>query len=189
VVLFLLVGGAVADRFSRSMVLVVSNLGTALTQGTVACLLISGTYDLAAIAALEFLNGTLTAFTSPAMRGVVPQLVGDTERQRANSLLGSARNAISVTGPVVSGVVVTAFGGGWAIAFDAATYLVAAFCMARLQLPQQAASKPSTLLQDIREGWGGFLALTWVPVMVAAFAVINCVYVGVWNVLGRARAG
>jgi MFS family permease len=182
--LFLLIGGAVADRLPRGTVLLVSNLGAAATQGTAAFLLVSGEYHLAAIAAIEFLNGTLTAFTSPALRGIVPQLVDAGQKQRANSLLGSAKSAVSIAGPTVSGLVVSGFGGGWAIAVDAATYLVAAYCMGRLDLPQPTAAEPSTFLHDLKEGWTGFRSMTWVVTIVAAFAVTNCVYVGVWNVLG-----
>jgi MFS family permease len=181
---FLLIGGTLADRLPRRTVLLTSNLGAAATQGTAAYLLIGGHYHLAAIAALEFLNGTLTAFTTPALRGIVPQLVDAGQKQRANSLLASAKNAISVGGPAVSGLVVTGFGGGWAIAADAATYAVAAYCMARLDVPQPVAAGRSTFLHDLREGWTGFRSMTWVVTIVAAFAVTNCVYVGVWNVLG-----
>lgn len=185
-VLFLLVGGVVADRFSRRTVLLVSNLGAALTQSAVAVLLISGHFHLAAIAGLEFLNGVLSAFTAPALRGIVPQLVESTQRQRANSLLGSAKNATSILGPSVAGVAVIAVGGGWAIAVDAASYLAAAFCLARLQLPEPPKGKagPPGFFRELREGWTGFRALTWVCTIVLAFAVTNCVYVGVWNVLG-----
>lgn len=59
----LLVGGVVA-----------ANVGSALTQGSVAALLLSGHYALVLVAALEFLNGVLAAFTTPALRGAVPQL-------------------------------------------------------------------------------------------------------------------
>src|SRR5437764_7991095 len=43
---FLLIGGATADRFSRRTVLVLSNTGSALTQGAVATVLLTGHYSL-----------------------------------------------------------------------------------------------------------------------------------------------
>jgi MFS family permease len=183
-VVFLLLGGALADRFPRSTVLKVSNLGAALTQGIVAFLLLSGRYNLALIIAIEALNGTLSAFTQPAMRGIVPQLVEKSHIRRANSLLGSAKNAITVLGPTVSGVIVVTIGGGWAIAADAATFLVAAFCMSRLSLPQKVARAPRTVLTDIREGWTEFRSISWVWAVVASLCVTNCLRTGIWSVLG-----
>ncbi|MFD0327721.1 MFS transporter [Streptacidiphilus monticola] len=129
---FLLVGGATADRFSRRTVLIAANLGSGLTQGVVAALLLSGHYALGAVAALEFLNGSLAAFTTPALRGLVPELVPKDELRQANSLLASVSNAAKVFGPSVSGVLVAASGGGTAIAWDAASYLLAAACLTRL---------------------------------------------------------
>ncbi|NUW40195.1 MFS transporter [Nonomuraea rhodomycinica] len=182
--IFLLLGGAVADRFPRSTVLRLSNLGAGTTQGVVAFMLLSGGYHLAAIAVLQFVNGALTAFTTPAVRGIVPQLVADLHKQRANSLLGSAKNAISILGPAVAGVIVTTAGGGWAIAIDAVSYLIAALCMARLPLSGRPPTRGTTVLTDIRDGWAEFRSLTWVCVIVAAFSVTNCIYVGIWTVLG-----
>jgi Na+/melibiose symporter-like transporter len=101
---FVLLGGSVADRFSKGVVLWVSNLGAGLTQGVVAGLLILGHYDLVLVMVLEFCSGTLAAFTSPALRGVVPELVDTGSIQKANSLLSSARNGARVLGPTVAGV-------------------------------------------------------------------------------------
>lgn len=182
-VLFLLVGGVVADRFPRSKVLIVSNVGAAVSQGAVATIIVLGTYNLTVIISLEFLNGTFSAFTSPAMRGIVPELVDKTQIQRANSLLGSSRNAIKIFGPTVAGLIVVAVGGGWALAIDAASYLVAAWCMARLPLAQQMTSKGS-VLADIRHGWAGFRSITWVWTIVIVFCVTNCIQVAIWTVLG-----
>jgi MFS family permease len=181
---FLLLGGAVADRFSRSAVLVASHLGAGLTQGAMAALLISGRYDLGTVAALSALNGTLQAFTSPALRGIVPQLVKPAAIQRANSLLATTRNASRILGPSVAGVLVATVGGGWAVAADAASYLLAALCLARLRLPGRVATAPSTILADIRTGWHAFRGTTWLWTVTAAFSLTNVVQAGVWGVLG-----
>jgi MFS family permease len=182
---FLLVGGAASDRFSRRTVLVAANLGSALTQGGVAGLLLSGHFSLPLVTALEFLNGVLTAFTTPALRGVVPQLVAKERLRQANSLLGSMRNATKVLGPSVSGVLVVAVGSGPAIAFDALTYLLAAGCLARLALADSVpADRRTGMLRDIREGWTQFRRIRWVWMAASAFCVMNLVQTGTWQILG-----
>ncbi len=186
---FLVVGGVIADRGSRRTVLIIANLGAALTQGGVAAILLAGSsFNLVAIAALQFFNGTFTAFASPALRGIVPQLVDVDRRQRANSLLGTVRTAATVLGPSIAGVVVVAVGGGWAIVADAVSYLISAFCMSRLNLPQPMARRQSNFFHELREGWTGFRSLRWVCITVIAFAVTNGIFVGVWNVLGPTLA-
>lgn len=137
----LLVGGAVADRFPRRTVLVAANLGSALTQGAVAALLLTGHYSLPAVAGLELLNGALAAFTTPALRGVLPQLVDKSQLRQANSALATTRNLTKILGPGLGGLLVVAAGSGPAIAFDAATYLIAAGLFLRLPLAGTASER------------------------------------------------
>jgi MFS family permease len=182
---FLLVGGAVADRFPRRTVLVAAHLGAACTQGAVAALLLTGRYSLPLVTALEFANGVLGAFTTPALRGIVPQLVAKSRLRQANSLLGSAGNATKILGPSLSGVLVVTVGSGPAIAFDALTYLVAAGFLARLSLTgTSGASQRNTVLGDIRDGWSAFRAVRWVWVGTLSFCLLNLVQTGTWQILG-----
>jgi MFS family permease len=182
---FLLIGGATADRFARRTVLVWSNLGSGLTQGTVAALLLTGHFSLAPVALLELLNGILAAFTTPALRGFVPELVGRNQIQQANALLSSIRNATKIFGPSLSGILVAVTGGGPAIAFDAATYLFAALCLRQLSTTSRPAKAArSGILTDIREGWGQFIGLRWVWTVSATFCVVNLVQTGTWQILG-----
>lgn len=187
-VAFLLIGGAVADRFSRSTVLKLSNLGAASTQGLVAFLLLSGGYNIALIIVLEFLNGSLTAFTQPAMRGIIPQLVDKAQIRRANSLMASAKNAITILGPTAAGITVATVGGGWAIALDSASYLLAAYCISRIRITEEIARSSRSVLSDIRDGWSEFRSIPWVWSVVASLAVTNLLKTGIWSVLGPAIA-
>jgi MFS family permease len=182
--LFQLVGGAVADRFSRSTVLVASHLGSAAAQASAAALLLTGNYSLGALAALAVVNGTSQAVGSPALTGIVPELVDRPLIQRSNALLGATRNATKVIGPSVAGLVVVGAGGGWAVAVDAASYLVAAACLARLRLPAPVRAAGTSMLRDLREGWSVFCSLSWVWTASLAFGLINFVQAGVWGVLG-----
>jgi MFS family permease len=185
-VLFLLIGGVVADRFSRSAVMQLSHLMAAGTQGLVAALLLTGTAELWMIISLEALNGVVSAFTFPAMQGVVPLVVPRTHIQQANALLGFTRNGLNVLGPTVAAIIVVTAGSGWAIAADALTWAIAAFCMSRVQLPPAARkleARPS-MVADLKEGWDSFIERTWVWVVVLAFGVMNAIWAGAFFTLG-----
>ncbi|WP_211770166.1 MFS transporter [Kutzneria sp. CA-103260] len=180
---FLLIGGATADRFSRRTVLVLSNIGSALTQGAVAAVLLTGHYSLALVSVLELLNGVLTAFTTPTLRGVLPELVEKTQLRQANSLLGTVRNATKVFGPSVSGLLVVAVGSGPAIAADAASFLVAAVCLSRLPLSGHVSGRKN-VLRDIHDGWTQFRTTPWLWPVTVAFCLVNLVLTGTWQILG-----
>ncbi|GGG01307.1 hypothetical protein GCM10007304_14100 [Rhodococcoides trifolii] len=182
---FLLIGGAASDRFSRGKVLMISNLCAAASQGMVAALLLGGHYQLGVIIALETVNGMSVAFTMPALRGILPQLVDHESLHRANSILSTSRNATKVLGPTIAGVVVATIGGGWAIAIDAMSFSIAALCMAQLRLATQTVTRSgqSGLVRNVREGWIEFRTRSWVVVVVATFAGCNFILGGVWLVL------
>lgn len=118
-----LLGGALADRFSRSTVLKVSYLGAGAAQAVFAVLRLTGTFHLGAFIVLQGVGGAMSAFTQPAARGVVPQLVPPDRLQKATSLLGGVRKGAMLLGPIVGAASAATVGGGWAIAFDAATHL------------------------------------------------------------------
>lgn len=180
----LLVGGAVGDRFSRRGVLVTSNLGAGLTQGAMATLLLTDHYKLLFVAALAAANGALEAFTSPALRGMVPELVASHDLQRANSLLAATQNGTSILGPTVAGLLVASVGGGWAIALDALSFVAAAGFFARLPAAPRPAARQARLMSDIGQGWRTFRAIPWVYTMALSFCALNLVNVGPWQILG-----
>lgn len=183
-VAFMLLGGAISDRHPRRTVLLVANVGAGLTQGAVAAVLLTGNYHLLAVAALEFANGALAAFTRPALRGILPELVPGTGLQRANALLATSRNATKIAGPTIAALLVTGFGGGWAIAADAISYLLAAVLLARVTSAGRTPAERSTVVADLREGWRAFRQVRWIWVLTVAACLLNLVYVGPRQVLG-----
>jgi MFS family permease len=190
-VVCLLVGGVVADRFSRITVMQVSHALTLLTQGVAAVLVISGHATLTQLTVIEALNGAVSAFTMPAMMGVVPLVVERSRLQQANALLSFSRSGLAVVGPAVAGGLVVSVGPGWALAVDALTYVVAILCLSRVRLPRTAAPAPSgaqrqrsSMVRDIREGWSEFTRREWLWVVVLVFGVLNAIHIGVIGVLG-----
>lgn len=186
-VVFLLIGGVIADRFSRSAVLQISHLLSALTQGAVAALVISGRGQLSQIIALEVLNGAVTAVTMPAIQGVVPQVVPRSHLQQANALLAFSRGGLTILGPTVAALLAVTVGPGWALAVDALTWLAAALCMLRVRLPRPGlAGEPRgmSLLGDLSSGWAEFTSQRWLWGVVLAFGVLNAIHSGAWLTLG-----
>ena len=72
---FVLVGGLVADRFSRTLVLQGSNVVSFLAQGAVGALVVTDHATIPSILTLVAIGGAASAFGMPATEGIVPQLV------------------------------------------------------------------------------------------------------------------
>lgn len=180
---FLLVGGVIADRWSRRTVLQVSHALTAATQGTVALMVLTDHVSIPAIILLEAANGAVSAFTLPALQGIVPQLVEPEQRQQATALMGFSRNITMVIGPAAAALLVAGPGAGWALAFDAFTYVVAIVLLTRVDLPGVIA-RGTSMVEELKEGWSAFTAHSWLWVSVVVVSVTNAIGAGAWTVLG-----
>ncbi|MBS44216.1 MAG: MFS transporter [Nocardioides sp.] len=189
-VLLLLWGGVIADRFPRNVVIQVSNIASAVTQGLIAALVITGTADLWMLIALSAVHGTVSAIAFPAMASIMPSLVPRSELQRANALMSLARASLTILGPTVSALLVVGVGPGWALAVDACTWLLSAVFLGFVHLPAKEPSEDEGqgTIAELREGWTYFRRTTWLWVVVLGFGVLNAIHMGAWFTLGPARA-
>ena len=182
-VLFLLVGGVWSDRLRRDVVLIGTDLAMFAAQATVAALLLAGVAELWQLAALQVVRGTAQAFFFPASTGIVPQVIPPAHLQQANALLRLTFSATNVLGAASGGVLVALVGAGWALAFDAATFLASAAFLSRLRL-EHTPIAVRNFLQELSEGWSEFWSRTWLWVIVVAAAFGNMAFSGGFVVLG-----
>lgn len=188
-VVFLLIGGVVADRIPRQHIMVVSGALAASTQAVVAFLVLSGTATIPSLMALSAVNGIVTAFAFPAASALVPQTVPADLLQPANAFNRLGANTAMIIGASVGGILVAAIGPGWVLVVDAATFAVAAvaFSLVRVRpiVMPTAARNP---LRDLRDGWREFTSHTWLWTVVLGFMLLNSAYAAALGVLGPAVA-
>jgi len=181
--LLVLLGGSLASHFRRNRLLVWAQVGQGCCQAAVAAVVLtgSGPYDLFPLAVL---NGTMAAVSSPALRGIVPELVPPSRISQANALLNTSRSAARVVGPSAAGLLVATVGGGYGILVDAVTFLVAAVCMARIDLPLSLPGSTRSLVRAIKDGWQYFRRRRWIWSVTGAWTIMNLIQMGAWQVLG-----
>ncbi|MGF0176739.1 MFS transporter [Streptomyces sp. Marseille-Q5077] len=181
-IFFLLMGGVLADRMSRSRMLFVGNLLAGAAQGALAVIVATGHASTTTVAVCGFLSGTAVAFTLPAAQGAVAQIVPAEQLQQANALLRLPSNAVKVLGPAVGGAIVALSGPAWALAWDALTFAVAAVLLLGLRL--DAPVTATSALSDLREGWTGFRSRTWLWTYTVAGAVLVAAWLAGFQLLG-----
>lgn len=181
---FLLIGGVVADRLPRQRVIVGADLLAGLFQALAAFLLITDVIALWQLVVLEALNGACFAFFLPATTGLVPQTVPARLLQPANALLRLSVNGTQIVGAGIGGVLVAAVGPGTALAVDAATFLLSAGCFALMRLPEASVAATDRFLAQLRTGWREFRSRRWLLVIVAQFSIVNAAVNGALFVLG-----
>lgn len=184
-VVFMLLGGAIADRLPRAVVLRGCNLVQGVVQSTTAVLVLTGRAEIWHLVALQAVAGTVFAVSYPAFLGMVPILLPVEERKAAFLLIGQAQSVVGIAGPAVSGVLVATAGPGWALAIDASTYLVAAALLSRVRLPPGDRSNArSSVIGDFVAGWAFARQLGWVIPAASASLIFNALVSGGITVLG-----
>ena len=188
-VALLLYGGVIADRFPRTLVLQFSNVASALSQGAIAVLVLSGHAEIWMLVVLSIVHGAVSGIGFPAMASAVPQLVPRSDLQPANALISLTRNGMMVLGPTIGALLVVTVGSGWALAVDALTWALAALLLVPVTIPpKESSGEPADTLRELREGWSFFWATPWLWIVVVGFGVLNLIHAGAWSTLGPAIA-
>jgi predicted MFS family arabinose efflux permease len=183
-VLFLLLGGVVADRFPRYRVMVGAELAAGVSFSVLAALFLLDSAHVPVVMALAAVNGIATAMFFPALTGIVPQVVPTERLQGANGLLRLSTNGSRILGLAIAGALIALFGTGWALAIDAVTFLISAALLAGVQVPNTRVDMGTSLLGDLRHGWREFSSRQWLWVIVLQFSILNAAMTAGLGVLG-----
>ncbi|MCP3804929.1 MFS transporter [Allokutzneria sp. A3M-2-11 16] len=183
-----LFGGVLADRLPRSVILQGTETAAALTQAAIAVSVLGGFASIPLLLGLSVANGAVSAIALPASSSIVPQTVPTTLLQQANALNRMLANTGRFAGAAAGGVLVAAFGSGWAIGANAGLFLVAALAYRRLRTAPVERSGRSRPFTELAEGWREFRSRTWLWVVVLQFMIVNAAASGGIFVLGPAIA-
>ena len=190
-VAFMLIGGVVADRFPRALVVGVSDITLSLLVMFNGVMFLTGHATILGLSIVAFLSGTLNALWWPAFNGIVPEVVPEENLQSANSLVGFGSNATNIFGIVLGGIIVATIGSGWAIFADGLTFLVAGALVFQLRSfgsTREQHDESPTVLQDLIHGWKEFSSRSWVISVVLGYTVIAMCFESVFAVVGPYHA-
>lgn len=151
---FMLVGGAITDRFSSRTVMLSSNLLRMIVVVLLAVLVVTGDIRLWMLYVLTFIFGVVDAFFFPAQGSIIPQLVDQEGLQVGNTIIQGTAQLSRFAGPVLAGTLIALLGGagkapvsgieyapdltgiGIAFGIDALTFMVSAISLWMMRIPQ-----------------------------------------------------
>jgi MFS family permease len=116
-----LYGGALADRGDKRRLMLITQSGLALTALTLGLLDVTGVVRIWQVMLLAGVLGVFTALDSPIRQSFVVEMVGPADLANAVALNSTTFNLARIVGPAASGVVIAAFGTGWAFLGNAAS--------------------------------------------------------------------
>ena len=176
--LFLLLGGAVADRASRRRIILTSDAIGAVVTAAIAALAATGALRIEHLYAAGLALGGTFAFRFPAYTAIVTELVPAELLTEANAARTLGMALGRTAGPIVAGVVIAYSGTPLAFGIDALTFVFSfvAFLAAHPAAPRAAAVAP--ILAQVREGISFVAATRWLWMALVALTFINLSYGG-----------
>lgn len=102
----MLAGGAVVDRTSPRLVMIVTNALRFLLVMYVAYMISQDTVDLASVFLMAFAFGVADAFFYPASTSIIPSLVSRDQLQAGNAIVQTTIHLGMTLGPVIAGLII-----------------------------------------------------------------------------------
>jgi MFS family permease len=167
-----LIGGALADRYSRRGMMIASDLARFAIIGTLAVLDGAGELSFGLLIALAVGFGAADGFFYPAAGGIVPLVVESHELASANTLIGISRQASFVIGPALAGSIYGVAGSAAVFGLNAITFLLSAAFLIPAR-PRAFEREPSEgTWKSIVEGVRYVVGVPWLWVGIAVTSVV-----------------
>ena len=160
-IVFSLIGGAIADAVDRKKLLYLTQTSMAVFALLLAILAFTGKITLWSIYFLTAMNAVAVSFDSPARQSLVPNLVPAKDLPGAFSMSSIAFQVGAIVGPALGGLVIAYMGIGFTYLFNALSYgavIIALILMGRV--PQQVKKREGAMVSigSIKEGVNLFSA-------------------------------
>ncbi|HWS02807.1 MAG TPA: MFS transporter [Gammaproteobacteria bacterium] len=187
VLVFGLVAGAVADRYSRYRLLWITQTLAMLQAFILGALTLSGHIQVEHILLLATTLGIIHAFEIPARHALVAGLVERAELPNAIALNSSLFNLARFLGPALAGILVAAFGEGPVFiinGFSFMTVLIALFAMRPRPAMHARPSNSGGALAGLRFAWRQ-VPLRYALGLVALISIAGTPYLVLMPVFAR----
>ena len=120
--LFSLWGGMVADRYSKRLILMITQASAGALALILGLLALTGTVQIWHVYALAFALGMVTVVDNPTRQSFAAEMVGRGGMPNAIALNSAVFNLARIAGPAVAGLVISAAGVPVAFLVNAASY-------------------------------------------------------------------
>ncbi|WP_425310891.1 MFS transporter [Ammonicoccus fulvus] len=134
--LFSTVGGALADRFSKRWLMIITNSIMSVNTLMLGVLVVTGTVQLWMVYLAALIEGTAFAVDAPARQSFVSEMVPREHLPNAISLNSTSFNSARLLGPGIAGFLITLIGTGGVLLANAVTYAGVILALATLDREQ-----------------------------------------------------
>jgi MFS family permease len=184
VLLFGVLGGAIADRLDRKRMVVVVNIGRALVLVALVATIVSGTVNIAVVLVALFVLGTAETFADSASSTLIPSLVAREDLGIANARMQGAFVLMNQLVAPPIGAFLFVVGMALPFATNAAAFALGALLVSRVATSaRERKGEGSGLAAEMVEGVRWLLAHPPMRTLALTIFTFNVTYGAAWSVL------
>lgn len=151
---FALIGGAIADRYDRRRLLIISQLGSMAASLMLVGGAVAGEPPIWFLYLAAAISSAFGALDAPTRTAAIPRLVTKKRIPSAIALNQLGFQLNDVIGPALGGVIIALAGLTAAYVVDAVTFLAAIYALLLMKpMPPQEDETRTSVLRSVREGF------------------------------------
>jgi predicted MFS family arabinose efflux permease len=174
--LFSLFGGVFADRKSRQILLLMSQVVQFICAFLLAALVATGVVRVWHIWCLSFAVGVAQSFGGPAYSALIPTLVNKEDLQNAIALNSIQFNLARVVGPALGGIALAKLGAAWCFTLNGISFIAVIVSLLMIRprfVPEKTGESVLRSMRNgieflrKREGMGSLVALAFLVTLLS----------------------
>lgn len=169
-----LFAGVLADRLDRRKLVLISDIGRALLILVPALIFFSGHLKVWHTWIISAVLSSFSALYMPSLYASLPDIVGEPDLTRANSIIRFAISISSIAGVALGGIIVGRFGSGYAFLLNSISFFAAAIAVFVIRFESRGTpDAKKNVLADLGQGLSYLLGTPVLFGMIAIFVVLN----------------
>jgi MFS family permease len=147
-------GGLMADRFSKSRILYLTQIASMVLAFVMAALVLTGVVQVWMVFTIAILLGLVKVVDTPTRQTFIMEMVGREQLVNAVTLNSIEVNMARIIGPAIGGGVIAWVGIGYCFLIDGLSYLAVIICMLMMDIKKLHVAAPlAKAPKQLREGF------------------------------------
>ncbi len=179
----ILIGGVLADRWSRVRTLVLGGSTASVGMFLLGIMLAAHVSHVGFYCIGALLTGLGSGLGFPVFTALIADAVPERQRQSANGLFRLVINLSRVGGAGIAGLMIVTLGNAGTMFMVGSGFVASALIVSGIKVHQLPGSGESAI-KDLTDGWKEFISYPWVVIVVLSSMILNSMYAGAINVIG-----
>lgn len=182
------IGGVLADRFNRKVLIILGDAGQAVPTLLLALSFMLGQFALWQLYVAAVIQALFGLVQGPSLVASITMLVPSRQRPRANAVQEVVGPASGLLAPSLAGICYALIGVAGVLVIDFVTFVIAVLVIAGVSIPQprltaESAATKGSLWHEIRGGFEFLVSCPGLFYLSLYFLFLNFVTNGVWRLL------